>query len=229
MKGNKGADGERLPALPFVFREGNRIDPLTTLMPDMLPQVAAKKRRSPARAVLLPLVAVIAIAMVLAVVAAQLMGNEDEAGSGVPTSSGVAATVGEPGDGDESVVMAEAEATPTGGVAPAETATAPPSTATAIATATATTVPPTASATPSGLVRVRYVVGSGESCHSIRAKFGFAYEDAEDFFTAMGRLTGKSAASQCSFFPGDVVCVPAQADLLQIGALTRDAACVVGQ
>ncbi len=221
MKGNKGVNGESLPALPFVFREGTHLDPLTTLMPGMLPQLAAKKRRSPMRAVLLPLVAVLAVAIVLAVVGSRLQGKDaDQPAAPVETTNGAANDSGSPGNSPASevpVMLAPSTATAT------STNTNTPTTV-----STATNVPPTATATPSGLVRVRYVVGAGESCHSIRAKFGVPYDDAETFFTAMGRLTGKSEATQCSFFPGDVVCVPALADLNQVGVLVRDVACMTG-
>jgi hypothetical protein len=71
-------------------------------------------------------------------------------------------------------------------------------------------------------------VVNGDSCDGIRQKFNFSFGDFQEFFDALGRLSGKSPATQCNFIAGDVVCIPSLSDIANPAALTTDQACLAG-
>jgi len=74
--------------------------------------------------------------------------------------------------------------------------------------------------------RQRYIAGAADTCDGIRARAGFAASDRSRFETAVARLSGLPAA--CTVAAGDVVCIPAVADLALATSLTRDDACLSG-
>lgn len=207
MKGNRGPKGRQFPSF--------RVDPFDPIDTGQPLRPKDKRRR-------------FAVGLVLAVLAA----------------SGIAALVAvenrtpeAPAPGGAQPAAIETPGSPAS--TPVATAQATPAPATATRTSTPTVAPtptptvvPTATPSPAPslppVVRTRYVVKSGDGCEVIRLAFKYATTDFEDFQLAMGRLSGRTPANQCILNQGNVLCLPAQRDLANIAALTRDDACLAG-
>ncbi len=212
MKGNRGPQGRQFPS----FRV-DLFDPIDTGQP-LRPK--GKRRRFGVGLVL----AVLAASGIAALVAVENRTAEAPAAGGAQLAA--IETPGSPASTSvATAAAATAQATPAPSTATASsTPTVPPTpTPTAVPTATPS---PTPSLPP--VVRTRYVVKSGDGCEVIRLAFKYAKADFEDFQLAMGRLSGRTPANQCILNQGNVLCLPAQRDLANIAALTRDDACLAG-
>ncbi len=215
MKGNRGSGGQRLPEIDFPFelrpppREPGRSDHLGWLM------------------ALLGVLALGAVAAVGVVFALTRDGEPDAQPAASSSVLGDPVTAVPAAPSSTAAASAPATASPATAT-PTRTAAATPTTPTT-PTATATTIA-TATLSPAGppTVRQRYVVVNGDACDLIRQRYRFAPADFDDFITALGRLSGRTPAQTCSFFPGAVLCVPAQADLSNLAALMRDDRCLAG-
>ncbi len=232
MKGNRGVNGERLPGTPFdlpIAGAAGRLAPPRE-------REVAQKRRFVAGRRRTRLMLVVGVLAILAIVGVAILGYlksqekdspivRDRVPAGAATAP-AAAPDSTSSNTNPSPVDAAAAATP---ATPANSATTTP-TASPSPVATATASPLPATATPAGppSVRVKYTVAAGESCDLIRQKFRFPANTFEDFYLAMGRISGRTPANQCAFSPGDVICIPTANDLAQLGSLVRDTACLLG-
>ncbi len=229
MKGNRGVNGERLPGTPFdlpIAGAAGRLAPPREREVAQKRRFAAGRRRT-------RLMLVVGVLAILAIVGVAILGylksqEKDSPIVRVRVPAGAATAPAAAPDStssntNPSPVDAAATATPANSATTTPTASPSP-----VATATASPLP--ATATPSGppSVRVKYTVAAGESCDLIRQKFRFPANTFDDFYLAMGRISGRTPANQCVFSPGDVICIPTANDLAQLGSLVRDTACLLG-
>lgn len=222
MKGNRDSAGSNTPVIAVV------IDP---------PDLGAPNPRRPRlgrRRLVAVLAAIIAVLTASSLVAFALLRSGDDAAS-TATAVEVTAISAATTEPSPTTVLAGAtsstRAPSSSSTAPqsvSETPTASPPSAspTLQPSASATTAPATPAATPG--LRVRYVIQPGDACDLLRARFGFAPARWEDFIQAMATLSGRSEASACALSPGNVVCIPAPADIDALPSLRRDDTCLAG-
>ncbi|MFN0095190.1 MAG: hypothetical protein ACKVVT_10515 [Dehalococcoidia bacterium] len=225
MKSNHGPRGEPIVRLP---------DPVEWEMPAPWPPSRPPGRRR--NALLWVAGALGAVLVVLGGIAIWALvagyGDDDEPVTAValtPTPAAAASATAAAATASPSTAtsptatpVASATATPR----PTQTPTSAP-TATPTPTPTATPSPTvTPTPTPAGppLVRQRYTTVAGDSCDLIRQKFAFPARDADEFYTAMLRLSGKASCGVLR--QAEVVCIPNRADVLAPNALGRDDACL---
>ena len=208
MKGNRGPRGRQFPSV--------RVDPFD---PIDTGQPLARRTRLHAWGVVSLVVALLAITGVVAAVFFDR--DTASAPASLATPEATAIQLDTP-----TVLATPQQPTP----APSPT-TAPTSSPAAAPTPTATgTATPTAVPAQAGppTVRTRYIVKTGDGCEPIRIAFKYAIADFEEFQLAMGRLSGRTPANQCVLNQGNVLCLPAQQDLANVAALTRDDKCLAG-
>ena len=212
MKGNRGADGVQLPTVEVPLTFGS----------DAPPPPPPRRRRT--ALVLAGLLAVVVLGL-SAALAVWLVERDDSGVTAEPTEPPTPIVAPSPtttpaavsATGDDRRRDAEID-----GHGDSDTDARP-----------SPTVPPSPTPTTNPLAppaaRVRYVVQSGDSCDGLRQKFQFAGADFLNFQAALGALTGRTAATRCVMNVGEVLCVPAQADLARLDALKRDDACLNGE
>lgn len=233
MKGNRGVNGERLPGTPFDLPIAGAA---SRLAPPREPEVAQKRRFAAGRR-RTRLMLVVGVLAILAIVGVAILGHlksqekdspivRDRVPAGAATAPAASPDSTSSNTNPSPVdAAAGAAATP---ATPANSATSTPASPSPVATATASPLPATAPPSGPPSVRVKYTVAAGESCDLIRQKFRFPANTFEDFYLAMGRISGRTPANQCAFSPGDVICIPTANDLAQLGSLVRDTACLLG-
>ncbi|MCA9832019.1 MAG: hypothetical protein R3B97_01795 [Dehalococcoidia bacterium] len=197
--------------------------------PSELGELDSRRPRSGRRRLVAMLAAIIAVLTASSLVSFALVGPGDDS---VSTATAISAATVEP---SATTVLAAAPSPSTTATATATAALSVSVTPTVSASAatptlqpatSATTAPAAPSATPGR--RVRYVVQPGDACDLLRARFGFAPARWEDFIQAMATLSGRSEAAACALSPGNVVCIPAPADIDVLPSLRRDDACLAG-
>lgn len=202
--------------------------------PSELGELDSRRPRSGRRRLVAMLAAIIAVLTASSLVSFALVGPGDDS---VSTATAIEATAISAATVEPSAttVLAAAPSPSTTATATATAALSVSVTPTVSASAatptlqpatSATTAPAAPSATPGR--RVRYVVQPGDACDLLRARFGFAPARWEDFIQAMATLSGRSEAAACALSPGNVVCIPAPADIDVLPSLRRDDACLAG-
>lgn len=229
MKGNRGPGGIQLEPLPLRLPTPELPEPLPLDGGPPVGKPPHRRSRLPylvAAALLLLLIPAVILALVLAA------GSDDDEVNGPgqpversitpsPAATETPTTVPTASPTNTPTQTATVSASPSPGTTVAGTRTGSPS--------TATQTPTVAAATGAPLERQRYVVRPGDSCEAMRIAFRFPAADWQRFQVALGRLSGRTPATQCVFSPGDVVCIPAAADLLNPAVLNRDDRCLAGQ
>ncbi|MGD9933010.1 MAG: hypothetical protein AB7T37_04755 [Dehalococcoidia bacterium] len=222
MKGNRGSSGDAPSNIPID------IDP-----PAMEVPPPGRPRRG-RRWLIASVAGALALATAAGVFAFAALRSDDSsmAVSAASEATAISAATIEPASTTAAALLPSPTSIPATASPVSPTPTLPAATPTFSLTASssgvATPASPAASPAAASSGRVRYVIQSGDACDLLRARFGFAPARWEDFIQAMATLSGRPGPDACAFSSGNVVCIPALADVDALAALRRDDACLAG-